>query len=99
MSAIRFQTTTEGNLPHLSYILCNPEPLGTEFKTVACSITGALISLEVHRIKEYTKKGNYSLNIGETASFTNIITEAKNRIGQRYIKGVTNDCFLFYSWF
>ena len=43
MSAIRFWTTAKGNLPHLSYIFRKPEPLGTEFKTVACSVTGALL--------------------------------------------------------
>ena len=35
MSAIRFWNTSKGNLPHLSYIYRNTEPLGTEFKTVA----------------------------------------------------------------
>ena len=35
MSAIWFRTTAKGNLPHLSYIFRNPEPLGTEFNTVA----------------------------------------------------------------
>ena len=45
MSAIRFRTTAKGNLPHLSYILRKPEPLGTEFNTVDCSVTGALISI------------------------------------------------------
>ena len=35
MSAIRFRTTAKGNLPHLSYIFRKPEPLGTEFKTIA----------------------------------------------------------------
>ena len=43
MSAIRFRTTAKGNLPHLSYIFRKPETLGTEFKIVACSITGALL--------------------------------------------------------
>ena len=42
-SAIRFRTTAKGNLPHLSYILRQPEPLGKELKTVACSVTGALL--------------------------------------------------------
>ena len=39
MSAIIFQTMAEGNLPNLSYILRKTDPLGTEFKTVYCSIT------------------------------------------------------------
>jgi hypothetical protein len=40
MSAFKPQTTTTGNLPHLSFILRKPEPLGTEFKTIACTVTG-----------------------------------------------------------
>ena len=52
MSAICFRTTTKGNLPHLSYIFRIPDPLGTEFNTVTCSVTGSLILIEVQRIKE-----------------------------------------------
>ena len=51
MSAIRFWTTAKFKLPHLSYIFRKPEPLGTEFKTVACSVTGALIFIKVQRGK------------------------------------------------
>ena len=58
MSVIRFRTTAKGNLPHLSNILRNPEPLGTEFKTVACSVTGYLIFIEVQRGKEGVKYRN-----------------------------------------
>ena len=47
MSAIRFRTTAKGNLPHLSYIFRKTEPLGTEFNTVACSVTGAFILIEL----------------------------------------------------
>ena len=43
MGAIHFWETAKGNLPHLSYILRKPEPLGTEFKTYACSFTGDLL--------------------------------------------------------
>ena len=46
MIVIRFWTTEKGNLPHLSYILRNPETLGKEFKKVACSITGALLFID-----------------------------------------------------
>ena len=55
MSALRFQKTAKGNLPHLSYILRKTDPLGTEFKTVACSVTGALLFIEVQRGKEGMK--------------------------------------------
>ena len=47
MIAIRFFTTSKGDLPHLSYIFQNPEPIGTEFNTAAWSVTGALIFLDV----------------------------------------------------
>jgi hypothetical protein len=29
-----------GGLPNISFILRNPEPLGTEFKSMSCSVTG-----------------------------------------------------------
>ena len=45
MSAIRFWTEAKGNLTHFSYILCKKDPLGTKFNTVACSVTGSLISI------------------------------------------------------
>ena len=59
MSAIRFRTTAKGNLPHLSYIFRKTEPLGTEFKTVACSVTGALLFIKVQRGKEGMKDSCY----------------------------------------
>ena len=99
MSAIRFRTTTKGNLPHLSDILRNPEPLGTEFKTVACSFTGALILIEVQRGKEGIKHIKYQKDLGATAACTKRITEATKGIGQKYIKWGTKNCFLFDSWF
>ena len=52
MSAIRFRTTAKGNLPHLSYIFCKTYPLGTEFKKIACYVTGVLLFIEVKRGKE-----------------------------------------------
>ena len=52
MSAIRFQTTSKGKLPHLSYMFRKPEPLGTEFKAVACSVTGYLLFIEVQKLNK-----------------------------------------------
>jgi hypothetical protein len=40
MSAFRPRTSKAGGLPHLSFILRKPEPLGTEFKVIACEATG-----------------------------------------------------------
>ena len=52
LSKIRFWTTEKWNLPHLSYTFRKPEPLGTEFNTVYCSVTGSLLFIEVQRGKE-----------------------------------------------
>ena len=51
MSAIRFWVMDKGNLPHFPYIFRKPEPLVTDFNTFTCSIIGALLFVEVHRIK------------------------------------------------
>jgi hypothetical protein len=45
MSAYQPRTSTTGGLPNISFILRKPEPLGTEFKTIACAKTGELSSL------------------------------------------------------
>ena len=65
------------NLPHLSYIFCKMEPLGTDFKTVACSIIGALLLIEVQIGKKGTKNSKYHLQLGLTAACTKIIMEAR----------------------
>jgi len=40
MSVFFSRTTKTGNLPYLSFILRKPEPLGTEFKTLAAVSIG-----------------------------------------------------------
>eukprot|EP00957_Ditylum_brightwellii_P006142 464637-Ditylum_brightwellii.AAC.1 len=47
MSAYKPRTTKTSGLPHLSYIKQKPEPLGTEFKNVACGLTGMFIGMEL----------------------------------------------------
>ena len=64
MSAVRFWTTARRDLPHLSYILRKPESLGTDFNTVACYFTGALLFAEIQRGKEETKNRKYHLQLG-----------------------------------
>ena len=39
------------------------------------------------------------MEIEEMASFTNMIMEATKGLDHRYLKGATNDCFIFDSWF
>ena len=80
MSAIRFWTTAKGNLPYLSYIFRKPEPLVTEFKTVSCYVTEALLFIEVHIVKEGMNHSKYQQHLGENTAFTKIITEATKEI-------------------
>jgi hypothetical protein len=51
MSAFRPRTSKTGGWPNISFILRKPEPLGTEFKDIACAVTGMcmLPSLPVKR--------------------------------------------------
>ncbi len=47
MSAWRPRKDKTGGLPNISFILRKPEPLGTEFKSMACSLTGIYFILFV----------------------------------------------------
>ena len=98
MSAIIFLTTAKGNLLHLSYILCKPETLGTEFNKFACCVTGALLFIEFQIGTEGMKHSKYQKELGATVTCTKRIMEATKVIGQKSIKGGTKDCFLFDSW-
>ena len=69
-SAIIFWTTAKWGLPHLSYNFRKPEPLGTEFNKVACSVTGALILIEVQRGKEGVKHSKYHKDLGSNTACT-----------------------------
>jgi hypothetical protein len=40
MSAWHHRKSKTGDLPNISFILWKPEPLGTEFRSMACSETG-----------------------------------------------------------
>ena len=64
MSAIYFWTKAKGDLPHLSYIFYKPEPLGTEFKTVVCYVTGELLFIKVQIKKEGMKHIKYQKELG-----------------------------------
>ena len=43
MSAIHFWSTVKEGLPHLYYILRNPEPVGTELNYLVRSVTVSLL--------------------------------------------------------
>ena len=51
MSAYRPTKTAKGDLPHLSYIARKPEPLGTEFKTLAAAYMGVFLHFLLCRSK------------------------------------------------
>ena len=89
----------KGNLLHLSYIFRKPDPLGTEFKTVACSVTGALLFIKLQRGKEGMKNTRYQKELGATAACTKRMMEETRGIGQKSKKEGPKDCFLFDSWF
>ena len=73
MIAIHFWTTTKGDLTHLSYIFLKPEPLGTEFNTVACSVTGDFFSIEINRGKEGINKRKYYMDLRKMEAFTKMM--------------------------
>ena len=70
MSAWRPRQTKLGNLPNISYIIRKPEPLGTEFKTVCCPITGVMTYMEIQRGKEGMKNMRLQGTLGATAACT-----------------------------
>ena len=69
------------------------------FKTVAWSVTGALLFIEAQRGKEGMKDSRYQQELGATAACTKRMTEETKGIDQKSKKGGPKDCFLFDSWF
>ena len=75
MSTWRPRTTKTGGLPHLTYQQRKPEPLGTEFKTTACGITGCLLNLEIMRGKIQMKKQTFNDSYGHCTGLVLRMTE------------------------
>ena len=51
MVDICLRTTEKGNLPHLSYIFHKTGPVVKDLNNLDCSVTGALILIEIQRGK------------------------------------------------
>ncbi|GAX26777.1 hypothetical protein FisN_9Lu068 [Fistulifera solaris] len=68
MSPYKPRTTKTSLLPHLSFILRKPKPLGVEYKNVICAKTGILLFQEVQRGKEAMRKSAFSRQIGTNAA-------------------------------
>ena len=66
---------------------------------MACSFTGNLILIYIHRGKEGKKKSKYHLEIGATVVCIKMMVEETKRLDQRGVKWATEDCFIFGSWF
>eukprot|EP00957_Ditylum_brightwellii_P153484 11681070-Ditylum_brightwellii.AAC.1 len=47
MSAWHPQTTNTGHLQNIKFTECKPEPLGTEFRSKCCAITGIMPALQI----------------------------------------------------
>lgn len=95
MSTYRPQKTKTGNLPHLSYIFRKPEPLGTEFKSVACAKTKIMLRLEIQKGKAESK---YQREFGATAACVLRMALATKGCGQEDGER-KRDIFIADSWF
>jgi Transposase IS4 len=91
MSAFAPQTSKTGNLPHLSWIARKPEPLGTEFKNVACTASGLMIELELQEGKMPMREKEYSQLHGVTAATSLRLLQGTKRCGQVPIGGEDED--------
>ena len=78
MSAWRPRTTATGGLPNITHIPRKPEPLGTEFKCVACSQTGCMLNLGIQMGREIMQAMEHSREFGSTAGC--ILRLAKERL-------------------
>ena len=45
-----------GNLPHILYLICKPQPHGTEFKCTTCMDTGCMLAMECKEGKMLCKR-------------------------------------------
>ena len=63
MSPFRPRQSKTANLPHISYILRKPKPLGTEYKTTGCAESGIMLKLEIQRGKVRLLTLNQSIHI------------------------------------
>ena len=99
MSAWRPRKDKTGGLPNISFIKRKPEPLGSEFKTLACGVSGIMLYLEIQRGKaEMPKRSQYHHEFGATASCVVRCMKAMANCGQKEDAHRAN---IFYgdSWF
>lgn len=98
MSACHPTTSPKGDLPHLSYIARKPEPFGTEFKNVACTVTGCLLHLEIQKGKFPLREAKHFKEYGCTSACSLRMMEATQHSGQ-LPENYQKELFLADSWF
>lgn len=91
MNAFRPQMTETGGMPNIAHIICKPEDLGKEFKTICCPVTGVMIYMELQQGKELMKKSEHFSEIGAMASCVlraaEYLTRKKGRSSKELIVG------------
>ena len=97
MDTISFWTTAKGGLSHFSYIFCNKETLGIELNNTACSVTGALLFIEIYICKVGKDISNHHLELRKMLACTKRIMESTKGLGQRDVEESSKDCFIFDS--
>jgi hypothetical protein len=101
MSAFRPRTTKKGGLPHISFISRKPEPLGTEFKVVCCSVTGIFLFIEVQegKLPMRTMRHSEAPN-GPTVGCVKRLVEGSMASGQTRVDAHSRrDIYFGDSWF
>lgn len=98
MSPWRPCITKKGGLPHLSFILRKPQPLGTEFKSVACGVTGCMLHIEIQKGKDAMRIAEHSNAYGVTSACSLRLLNATVQSGQLPLNH-RQELFLADSWF
>ena len=70
MSAYRPRKDKFGGLPHISFIMRKPKPLGTEFKCIVDAETGVMKHLEIQEGKDAMRAKPSTKELGACTSTT-----------------------------
>lgn len=97
MSAWHPQTTKTGRLPHISFIIRKPEPLGTEFKVIASPALNVGLAIELQEGKEPMQQKNPQ-NLGSTAACMHRLVEMTRGLNEDG-NGFERCIILGDSWF
>ena len=75
MSAWQPRKDKLGGLPNISFIKRKPRPLGSEFKTVCDTETGAMVFMEIQKGAKAMKEATHAHRLGVTAACTRRLAE------------------------